>query len=81
MVSSLYKIISKVLSKRFKVVLEATISEIQGAFVAGRQILDLVLVANKPVEDYRSSRFEKAYDHVEGRFLDVVLENKGFNSK
>lgn len=38
LVLSLYKIILKVLSNRLKDVLEETISEVRGAFVAGRQI-------------------------------------------
>ena len=74
LVTSLYKIISKVLVSRLKDVLHATVSTNQGAFVANRQILDVALVANEVVEDYRASRrkgvvfkidFEKAYDHVE----------------
>ena len=87
LVSSLYKVISKVLAERLKDVLEETVAEVQGAFVAGRQILDLVLIANEAVEDYRNSKkkgiifkidFEKAYDRVEWSFLDFVLEKKGF---
>lgn len=70
--------------------LEETISTAQGAFVAERQILDLVLVANEVVEYYRSLRregvvvkidFEKAYDHVEWEFLDFVMEKKGFGGR
>ena len=87
LVTSLYKIISKVLSNRLKGVLEDTISKNQGAFVAGRQILDVILVANEIVEDYRKKGkeglvfkidFEKAYDYVEWNFLDYTLEKKGF---
>ncbi|KAL5563761.1 hypothetical protein UlMin_033508 [Ulmus minor] len=64
-----------------------TISMTQGAFVHNRQILDVVLVATEAVEDYRKRKkrgvifkvdFEKAYDHVNWDFLDLVLEKKGF---
>ena len=58
LVSSLYKIIAKVLAKRLQFVLGDTISKTQAAFVAGRQILDVVLVANEVVEDYRRSNKE-----------------------
>ena len=89
LVTSLYKIISKILSSRLKGVLSDTIAETQGAFVAGRQILDVVLIANETVEEYRKLGrsgivfkldFEKAYDHVEWDFLDFVLRMKGFGS-
>ena len=88
-VKSLYKIISKVLSLRLKRVLVDTVAETQGAFVAGRQILDVVLVANETVEEYRKLGrsgivfkldFKKAYDHMEWGFLDFVLQRKGFGS-
>ena len=81
LVTSLYKIIVKVL----QVVLGETISKCQGAFVVGRQILDVVLVANEVVEDYRRGKkaglvfkidFEKAYDNVSWDFLDFVLRRK-----
>lgn len=78
---------AKVLSNRLREVLSDTISSSQGAFVKDRQILDVVLVANEAVEEYRSKRkrglvfkldFERAYDHVRWSFLDKVLEKKGF---
>ena len=47
LVTSLYKIISKILVSRLKEVLDSTISKNQGAFVANRQILDVALVANE----------------------------------
>ena len=89
LVTSLYKIISKVLVSRLKDVLDSTISKNQGAFVANRQILDVALVANEVVEEFRANGkkglvfkidFEKAYDHVEWEFLDFVLEKKGFSN-
>ena len=52
LVTSLYKIISRVLSTCLKGVLADTIGESQGAFVAGRQTLGTVLVANEAVEEY-----------------------------
>ena len=90
MVTSLYKIIAKVLAKRLQTVLAETISKYQGAFVAGRQILDVVLVANEAMEDYRRGNrkglvfkidFEKAYDNVSWDFLDFVLQKKNFGIK
>ena len=53
----------------------------------GCQILDVVLVANDVVEEYRGANkeglifkvdFEKAYDHIDWRFLDFVVHRKGF---
>ena len=73
LVTSLYKVITKVLSNRISSVMEAKISENQGAFVKGRQITDLILVADEVVEEMRRGRrkgvvlkldFERAYDKV-----------------
>lgn len=54
LVTSLYKILGKVLSKRLQDVLGGTVSLSQGVFVQGRQILDVALAANEVVEEYRS---------------------------
>ena len=78
---------AKLLANRLREVLEKTISLAQGVFMHNRQILDVVLVATEAVEDYRKRKkkgvifkvdFEKAYDHVNWDFLDLVLEKKGF---
>ena len=87
LVTNLYKILAKVLALRLREVLDEAISLCQGAFIKGRQILDLVLVANEVMEENRSKKkegvvfkidFEKAYDHVDWNFLDDVLKKKGF---
>lgn len=47
LVSGGYKIISKVLVNRLKVVLEKVISRSHYAFIKERQILDSIFIANK----------------------------------
>ena len=85
-----YKIITKVLVERLKKVMLDIISPSQSAFIGGRQITDLVLVANEIVEEYQSKKkkgwilkldLEKAFDRVDWNFLEEILMIKGFNSK
>ena len=58
LLTSLYKIIAKALSRRLRKVLQDTIISTQGAFVEGRQILDVVVIANELVDEKRRSREE-----------------------
>ena len=87
LVGCLYKIISKILARRMKVVMPDIIEEHQSAFVGGRNLLDGVVVANEVVDDAKRSRkscclfkidFEKAYDSVNWSFLYYMLGRMGF---
>ena len=56
LVGALYKIISKVLSCRMKVVMHLVIDNVQSAFMEDRGMLDSVLMANEVIEEVRRSR-------------------------
>lgn len=86
LVSSLYKLLANRLEKMFSKV----VSIFQNAFVEGRQILDVVLIASETINSMlKIDRvgvlckldIEKVYDHINWVFLLVVLENMGFSQR
>ncbi|CAA7030424.1 unnamed protein product [Microthlaspi erraticum] len=85
-----YKIISKVLCQRLKVLLPRLISETQSAFVPGRLISDNILIAQEMFHGLRTNKsckgkymavktdMSKAYDRVEWNFIEALMRKMGF---
>ena len=90
LVGNRYKLLAKVFANRIKKVMDKVISESQNSFVEGRQILYVVLITNEVVDSRLKNNesgvlckldIEKAYDHVNWKFLMAVLRKMGFGEK
>ena len=85
-----YKLVSKVLANRLKVILDELISANQSAFVPGRLISDNTILAYEMTHFMRRKRsgkdaymaleldMSKAYDRVEWPFLEGMMKRLGF---
>lgn len=86
-----FKIITKVLANRLKIILGKLISPNQSAFVPGRLIQDNIIIAHEAFHLMKINRrgkrmnmaikldFNKAYDRVEWDFLKEVLVKMRFH--
>lgn len=75
---------------RLRKVVNFLISDTQSAFIRGRQILDGVLIANEMIDEVQKCSkeailfkvdFEKAYDSMDWKYLDWIMEQMGFECK
>ena len=88
-----YKLASKAVANRLKVVLQDIIGENQSAFIAERLITDNVLVAHELMNHINRKRkgktgemalkldMSKAYDRVEWECLQQIMRKLGFHDK
>ena len=88
-----YKIISKVLVNRLKILLPRIIDENQCAFVPGRMIFDNVIAAHETLHAMQKRKhgkvgslavkldMSKAYDRIEWGYLQGIMETMGFSTK
>jgi hypothetical protein len=89
----LYKIISKVLANRLKLVLDKCISDNQSAFVPGRSILDNAMAAIEIVHYMKTKSkgnkydaalkldISKAYDRIDWDYLRDIMIKMGFSAQ
>eukprot|EP00253_Pinus_taeda_P023359 PITA_23359 len=86
----IYKIISKVMANRLKVILLGIISQEQSGYVEGRQILDNILLAQEMIHSLHSRKeagmlmqldLSKAYDKVSWSYLEAILKAFGFSTQ
>ncbi|KAI3710195.1 hypothetical protein L2E82_39969 [Cichorium intybus] len=90
LIGVIYKIISKTLALRLKRVVGGVISDVQSAYVEGRNILDGPLVINGLYSWANRTKkklllfkvdFDKAFDSVNWGYLDSTMEQMGFGTK
>ena len=90
LLGGLYKLLAKVLANRLKKVLDKVVYVDQNAFARGRQILDVLLIANEVIDFWHKRKekglickldIEKTYDSINWNFLMKVLHKMGFGSR
>lgn len=90
LMNSAMKLLTKVLSRRLKLVMPMVVSQVQSAFIRGRQITDSIMLANEVVSALQDGKskgivlkidFEKAFDRVSWEYVYEVLRIMNFDSR
>lgn len=85
--STVYEIISKIITTRLKKVIGVITHPLQGAFMANQAIRDNITIAHEIFHSYRSDgqggvvcnqTMEKTYDIVDCEFMWAILKKFGF---
>jgi hypothetical protein len=82
-----YKIVSKIIARRFKKILSKNISEQQFGFLEGRQIHEAIGIAQEGLHSMKTRKLKgavlkidlsKAYDRVSWLYIRLLLTHLGF---
>ena len=85
-----YKILSKILATRVKSIMGRLISDSQGVFVAGRQILDKIIIVQESIHSSMENKQQcmaiklyvaNAFDRVNHFFLFEIMSKFGFSKR
>jgi hypothetical protein len=83
----LYKVVAKVIARRIKSILSASISKEQFGFLEGRQIHEAIRVAQEGLHSLKTRKgkgvvlnidLSKAYDRVSWLYIRLLLTHLGF---
>lgn len=86
----IYKIISKVLVNRLKIILPLLISQHQTRYVEGRQIMDSIILSHELIHSLKMQKkpsmliqldMSKAFDKISWPYMREVLIAYGFNKE
>lgn len=87
----IFKVVTKVIANCLKILMGDLVGDWQASFIPGRQMTDNIIVAQELAHSMRTRRrkhgemivkidLEKAYDRIDWRFLEAILEQVDFET-